>query len=124
MIVATPMTEHAQTTERPHAVRGADARGTDVLSGLRRVVKPGEDSEGPVPLLDREWLVTNGPGGYASGTLCGAATRRDPGWPLPAHPPPPRRPMMFNPLLQKLPLPNFCPLQFAGPERVGGRPAF
>jgi len=27
-------------------------------------------------LLTREWLVTNGLGGYASGTLAGAATRR------------------------------------------------
>ena len=27
-------------------------------------------------LLDREWLVTNGLGGYASGTVSGAITRR------------------------------------------------
>ena len=27
-------------------------------------------------LLDREWLVTNGLGGYASGTVSGAVTRR------------------------------------------------
>jgi predicted glycogen debranching enzyme len=30
----------------------------------------------PQSLLDREWLVTNGLGGYASGTLAGIATRR------------------------------------------------
>ncbi len=30
----------------------------------------------PVELLDREWLVTNGLGGYASGSLAGAATRK------------------------------------------------
>ena len=27
-------------------------------------------------LLNREWLVTNGLGGYASGTVSGAITRR------------------------------------------------
>src|SRR5688572_23694876 len=30
----------------------------------------------PVELLQREWLVTNGLGGYASASLCGAATRK------------------------------------------------
>src|SRR5580704_5084974 len=28
------------------------------------------------PLITREWLVTNGLGGYASGTVAGIATRR------------------------------------------------
>jgi len=28
------------------------------------------------PLLTREWLVTNGLGGYASGTASGVVTRR------------------------------------------------
>src|SRR5258707_2134456 len=30
----------------------------------------------PQSLVDREWLVTNGLGGYASGTILGIATRR------------------------------------------------
>ena len=30
----------------------------------------------PVCLLDKEWLTTNGLGGYASGSLLGVATRR------------------------------------------------
>ena len=34
------------------------------------------DSEEIPPLLTREWLVTNGIGGYASGTIAGIATRR------------------------------------------------
>jgi predicted glycogen debranching enzyme len=34
---------------------------------------PGDD---PARLRDREWLVTNGTGGYASGTLLGVPTRR------------------------------------------------
>ena len=28
------------------------------------------------PLLTREWLITNGVGGYASGTVAGVVTRR------------------------------------------------
>ena len=51
---------------------------------LTRPWQPGERR--PLDdLLEREWLVTNGLGGYASGTVSGAATR-------PASSPPrPRR---------------------------------
>ena len=38
--------------------------------------------------LDREWLVTNGLGGYALGTICGATTRAYSGYLVAAvHPP-------------------------------------
>jgi hypothetical protein len=37
------------------------------------VVDPAADPEG---LATREWLVANGLGGYASGTVAGVATRR------------------------------------------------
>lgn len=39
-------------------------------------------------LIEREWLVTNGLGGYASGTIAGAATRRYHGLLIAAHPAP------------------------------------
>ncbi len=42
----------------------------------------------PDPLLQREWLVTNGVGGFASATLAGTATRRYHGLLVAAHPPP------------------------------------
>ena len=42
----------------------------------------------PDPLLDREWLVTNGLGGFASGTLAGTGTRRYHGLLVAADPPP------------------------------------
>ncbi len=42
----------------------------------------------PDPLLEREWLVTNGVGGFASATLAGAATRRYHGLLVAADPPP------------------------------------
>src|SRR6516165_9680747 len=41
---------------------------------VRKVPWPGEDPESE-PLLSREWLVTNGLGGYASGTVNGVITR-------------------------------------------------
>lgn len=40
------------------------------------LVFPWKPDNDPNLLLSREWLVTNGLGGYASGTLLGAATRR------------------------------------------------
>lgn len=42
----------------------------------------------PDPLLEREWLVTNGLGGFASGALTGTATRRYHGLLVAADPPP------------------------------------
>ncbi len=39
-------------------------------------------------LVGREWIVTNGLGGYAAGTIAGTATRRYHGLLVAAHPPP------------------------------------
>jgi predicted glycogen debranching enzyme len=74
-----------------------------------------------VPLLDREWLVTNGLGGYASGTVSGAATRRYHGLLVAAHPAPLGRLMMFNHLAEYLRLPDYSTAQFGGLEHVAGR---
>src|SRR5450755_3718785 len=46
--------------------------------------------------LDREWIVTNGLGGYASGTIAGLNTRRFHGWLIAALPAPHGRMMMLN----------------------------
>jgi predicted glycogen debranching enzyme len=48
------------------------------------------------PLLTREWLVTNGLGGYASGTVAGIATRRYHGLLIAALPAPLGRVVMLN----------------------------
>jgi predicted glycogen debranching enzyme len=47
------------------------------------------------PYVTREWLVTNGLGGYASGTVAGIATRRYHGLLIAAFPPPLGRTMML-----------------------------
>lgn len=71
-------------------------------------------------LIEREWLVTNGLGGYASGTLSGAATRRYHGYLIAAHPAPLGRVMMVNHLREFVRLPDYRTVPFGGEERVGG----
>ena len=56
----------------------------------------------PQALLTREWLVTNGLGGYASGTLSGACTRRYHGLLVAALPAPLGRTLMFNHLTEEI----------------------
>jgi len=50
----------------------------------------------------REWLVTNGLGGYASGTVAGYATRRYHGLLIAALPSPMGRAMMLNQCVERL----------------------
>jgi len=80
----------------------------------------GTHAGGPEPLLEREWLVTNGLGGYASGTISGAATRRYHGLLVAALPAPLGRWMMFNHLSELIRLPDGTTLQIGGEERAGG----
>ncbi len=50
----------------------------------------------------REWIITNGLGGYASGTVCGQPTRRYHGLLIAALPAPLGRTIMLNQLLERL----------------------
>ncbi|MCI0702733.1 MAG: amylo-alpha-1,6-glucosidase [Planctomycetia bacterium] len=87
---------------------------------LAQAWKPGERP--PLDaLLEREWLVTNGLGGYASGTVSGAATRRYHGLLVAAHPAPLGRVMMVNHLWEFLRLPDYRTIQFGGEEKVGNK---
>ncbi len=52
--------------------------------------------------LESEWIVTNGIGGYASGTLSGINSRRFHGWLIAALPAPHGRTMMLNRLEESL----------------------
>jgi len=61
---------------------------------------------GPEALLQREWLVANGLGGYASATVSGACTRRYHGLLIAALPAPLGRVVMFNHLSEELKLEN------------------
>src|ERR1700684_4278753 len=74
----------------------------------------------PDALLTREWLVTNGLGGYASGTIAGVASRRYHGLLIAALPAPLGRWVMLNHLSELVRLPNGSTACLGGEERVGG----
>jgi predicted glycogen debranching enzyme len=60
----------------------------------------------PAAMPRREWLVTNGLGGYASGTVAGVVTRRYHALLVAALPAPLGRYVMLNHLLERVRLPN------------------
>src|SRR5688572_26483599 len=74
----------------------------------------------PEPLLTREWLITNGLGGYASGTVGGAVTRRYHGILVAALPAPLGRTVMLNHLWEEVRLPDGSVIILGGTERVRG----
>jgi predicted glycogen debranching enzyme len=71
-------------------------------------------------LLDREWLVTNGLGGYACGTVAGVATRRYHGLLIAAHPAPLGRVMMLDHLTEQFRFTDYSTVAVGGAERAGG----
>jgi predicted glycogen debranching enzyme len=72
-------------------------------------------------LLDQEWLVTNGMGGYASGTLLNVPTRRYHGVLVAALPGPLGRTMMLDSLSEELHLPDGRMLRIGSVEQQEGR---
>jgi predicted glycogen debranching enzyme len=112
------------TPARPHH-HGAQPRE------LRQVRRPGdqlvrsttwaEDEIGRTePLLSREWLVTNGLGGYASGTVSGVPTRRYHGLLAAALPSPLGRVLMLSHLTEQVRLQDGSNVRFGGQESAGG----
>jgi predicted glycogen debranching enzyme len=78
------------------------------------------DARVSAELLEREWIVTNGLGGYASGTVGGAVTRRYHGVLVAALPAPHGRTVMLNHLWEELRLPGGRVVLLAGHESSGG----
>jgi len=75
-----------------------------------------EESD-PVQLLVREWLVTNGLGGYASGSVSGACTRRYHGLLVAAFPAPLGRLVMLSNFGEEIALPDESAIDFSSEER-------
>jgi predicted glycogen debranching enzyme len=75
--------------------------------------------DGEEALISREWLVTNGLGGYASGTIAGVATRRYHGLLVAALPNPLGRCMMFNHLSEQVRLPDGSLVRLGSAEQQG-----
>src|SRR5438552_5095456 len=84
-----------------------------------RIPWPGKESTGFEPGLTREWLFTNGLGGYASGTLSGVITRRYHGYLVAALPAPFGRTMMLNDVVERVEFPDGRVVQLGGEERAG-----
>src|SRR5947208_1551210 len=72
-------------------------------------------------LLTREWLVTNGLGGYASGTVSGAITRRYHGLLVAALPAPLGRTVMFSHVSEFLRFSDHDIVSLGAEERAGGQ---
>ena len=70
-------------------------------------------------LLTREWLVTNGLGGYASGTVAGVLTRRYHGLLVAALPAPVGRMLMLSRLWERIRLPDRTVVVISDEDHVG-----
>ena len=89
---------------------------------VRRLSFTEEDARDDVDsLLGHEWLVTNGVGGFASGTVACVPTRRYHGLLISALPTPLGRTVMLNHLSEWLRLPSGARFQIGGQERAGGQ---
>ncbi len=85
---------------------------------LTRTMAWSQEQDAAESLLSREWLVTNGLGGYASGTVAGVITRRYHGLLIAAMPAPLGRMMMLNHLSEQVRLPDGSLVLLGGEERV------
>ncbi len=80
--------------------------------------KSSDESADPVLLLTREWLVTNGLGGYASASVSGACTRRYHGLLIAALPAPLGRMVMLSHFGEEIALADDSVIDFSGEERA------
>ena len=87
---------------------------------VRRIPSPKDRLDPDVPRPRREWLVTNGLGGYAAGTVAGVVTRRYHGLLVAALPAPLGRIVMFNHLLERVRLPDYRVLWLGDEDEVAG----
>src|ERR1043165_7609892 len=83
---------------------------------IRRISFRDADRETAQHRLKQEWLVANGLGGYASGTISGAVTWRYHGLLIAALPAPIGRSTMLNHLEECVFIPGQQLIQFGGAE--------
>lgn len=86
---------------------------------VRRIPFPAGREEDSEAVVGREWLVTNGLGGYASGTISGVDTRRYHGLLIAALPNPYGRIVMLNHLEEGLRLSDGTEVRLGGVEKAG-----
>ena len=105
--------------------RGKDTTDRRVLDNVMRNFSWQASSDSPSRedwelLLSREWLITNGIGGYSSGTVSGAPTRRFHGVLIAALPTPYGRTMMLNDVSEQIVLPGGKLFDLGGEETSTG----
>lgn len=86
---------------------------------LRKIEFASAEADRLPQLLDRQWLVTNGLGGYASGTIAGTVNWRYHGLLVAALPTPIGRAVMLNHLAEALRLDGGHVVQFSGGALAG-----
>src|SRR5690242_15619750 len=86
---------------------------------VRSLAWPGKASVEEI--LDREWIVTNGVGGYASGTVSGVITRRFHGLLIAALPSPFGRRMMLNEVVETVVFPDGRRIRLGGEQRANSQ---
>src|SRR5512140_795393 len=104
-LVSNRQRSTAKTETAPSGRKSTLMRNTYVATTVRAMEWDPTHMSREV-LLNREWIVTNGLGGYASGTVSGAITRRYHGLLIAALPNPLGRTMMLNGLSERLRLPD------------------
>src|SRR5947209_15603389 len=88
-----------------------------IVEPVRRIPWPPPDGDTSEVLATREWLVANGFGGYASGTVAGVNTRRYHGQLIAALPAPLGRIVMLSHVAEQLRLADGRQIELGGRER-------
>src|SRR4051794_16094372 len=89
---------------------------------LRAIAWPPHGADEPGSRVMREWLVTNGLGGYASGTVPGVITRRYHGLLIAALPAPLGRVVMLSHVAEQLQFDDGRCVEIGGREQSGDAP--
>ena len=89
---------------------------------IRRIVWPPLDAVDAESMVTREWLVTNGFGGYASGTVAGVITRRYHGVLIAALAAPLGRMVMLSQVAEQVHLSDGRSVAIGSGERTGDAP--
>jgi predicted glycogen debranching enzyme len=89
---------------------------------VRRIPWPPPDATTAEAIAMHEWLVTNGLGGYASGTVAGVITRRYHGMLIAALPAPLGRIVMLSHIGEQVRFADGRRVQFGGREQSGDTP--
>jgi predicted glycogen debranching enzyme len=87
---------------------------------LTRAIEQPRDTRPDEPMPRREWLVTNGLGGYAGSTVAGVVTRRYHGLLVASLPAPLGRIVMLNHLLERVRVRGGEPLWLGDEDEVAG----